>query len=343
MLTGKWLFLVLAVFPVLTDLLSTAASPSGFWSLFLPSLYYVSIVMGGLTLGWKAGLALACMAGLSHGLISHFLLAGPLVRLAAELLAFLVVGFAFFEERRQAADRRVEKAPQMAGLDPRTCVEQVSEIASELLREIRTPLASIEGAAFILSEDESDLANPAEFVEIIQRECHRVNAALAEINACTEPRPLTCETADLGSILSEVARLSALEVPDPAISLRTELAANLPFVWCDKKQILEILVPFVTAMMRALSGGGGSVLLAADKVDGQARIRLSLLGQTVRASDPADGRGAFSSVFDESGMLRLLAARRTVLQHGGTIQVAQTGSQKTLQSMTIPLYNGQRA
>jgi signal transduction histidine kinase len=343
MLTGKWLFVALAVCPVIAELISTNASPQGFWVYFVPSLYYVSIVIGGLAIGWKAGLALACIAGFSHAIISHFLMSGPLIRLEAELLAFLIVGFAFVEERRKATKRIVQLAPHRGWVDAKTCVEQVSEIATELLRQIRTPLASIEGAAFILKEEGSGLANPAEFVEIIERECRRVNAVLAEVNACTQARPLTCEAADLGSILAETARLAALEVPDPHISLRTEVAPNLPLVWCDKRQILEVLVPFVATTMRALSQGGGEVLLAADEVDGQARIRISVLGQTLRASDPAAGYGAFSSAFDEAGGLRLLAARRTVLEHGGTIQIAQTGSQKRLQFVTIPLYNGQRA
>jgi hypothetical protein len=41
------------------------------------------------------------------------------------------------------------------------------------------------------------------------------------------------------------------------------------------------------------------------------------------------------------GGIRLLAARRTVLQHGGRITLDQSGQMKKLISPTLPLYNGQ--
>jgi len=254
---------------------------------------------------------------------------------------FLVVGFAFIEQRRKLSVQ-TKFANQNERIDCSLCVEQVSEIASAMLREIRTPLASIEGAAFILKDDEGDVADPIEFIQIIHRECRRVQDVLAEIAGCAEMHPLTFAAADVGSLLEEAVRLSALEVPDPSIALRTDVDENLPMVWCDKKQILDILVPSITGTMRAITGGG-EVLLAADRSNGHARIRLAVLGQTVRAADPAGGRrGPFSSLDHDGGALRLLTARRILLQHGGTLQVAETGLSKKLQSITIPLYNGQR-
>ena len=342
MLTGKWLLAALGIVPVIADLLSTLASPSGFWAPFLQSLYYPAIVIGGLTFGWKAGLALACVAGFCHPVIFSLLMGSPWMRLEGQVLAFLVVGFAFVEERRRATERIRVRTPEGPGLiDSRACAEQLSELSAEILRQIRTPLASIEGATFLLKDNVSELGNPAEFIDIIARECRRVQGVLDEIAACAEVHPLTCEATDVESILSEAVRLSALEVPDPSISLRTEIAANLTLVWCDRRQIVEVLVSFVVGTMKAMSGGG-ELLLSAERLDHQARIRLSVLDQTVRAIDPASGRGAFSSTFDPSSGLRLLAARRTLLQHGGSVQMAPVGHLKKLQSITLPLYNRQR-
>jgi hypothetical protein len=76
--------------------------------------------------------------------------------------------------------------------------------------------------------------------------------------------------------------------------------------------------------------------------DGHARIQLRVQGQTLRSSDPAEGRGAYSSTFDASGGVRILAARRTVLQQGGTITLDQTGPLKKMISLTLPLYQDQK-
>jgi signal transduction histidine kinase len=214
-------------------------------------------------------------------------------------------------------------------------------IASEVLREIRTPVASIEGAAFILA-DTNEADNPGEFLEIIRTECDRLKRAMADISDCTESLPLRCEPADVASLLAEIVHLSALEHPDPNIVLRTEVASSLPPVWCDVTRIRQAIVPFVTSTMDSMLSGG-RILLAADRVDGHCRIQLKILEQTVRASDPGSGCGPYSSTSDPTAGHRNMASWRTVMQHGGTIRVEENGQTGKLQFLTLPLYNGERA
>jgi len=70
-------------------------------------------------------------------------------------------------------------------------LEQVSIIAREILLEVRTPLASIEGAASILEEGSKPEKSNA-FIEIIVSECKRVNRLLSDISESTEIIPLAC-------------------------------------------------------------------------------------------------------------------------------------------------------
>jgi signal transduction histidine kinase len=343
---GKWPIVALAIVPAAADLLAALASHTVFWSQFAQGFYYAGIVIAGLEFGWKVGLGLAVFAGIAHTLIASLLLSSSFVSLEAQVLAFLVVGFAFIEERRRATTRLTQaRAPEpkstSAYLESQVCVEQVFEIAFELIREIRTPLASIEGAAFILQENGLDSSRSAEFFDIIRKECRRVKHALTEISACTEVLPLHFQATDIGSMLAEVIHLSAREVPDPAIAIRTQVDSNLTRVWCDKTQILNLLVPFVVRAMQSMPDGG-EIMLAVDQADGQARIQLKILRQTVRASHVAERGDLFTSAFDTAADLRLLSARRTLLQHGGSIHVDRNGVHKMLSSLTIPLYNGQR-
>ena len=341
---ARWLASMLIGIPVLANLLVIVLSPGGFWEQFLPSLYYVSIVVGGLTLGWKAGLGIAVLAGSFYSLIGYFLLATPLVRLEAQLISLLIVGLAFVGQHRRTAAQQSRAGPALRTSEVQRSAEiaqQVSLVAGEMLREIRTPVASIEGAAFILT-DTKEVRNRGEFLEIIRTECDRLKRTLGEISDCTEFLPLRCEPVDVVSLLSEVVRLSALEHPDPDIVLRTEVVPSLPPIWCDVAQIRQAIVPFVTSAMDSMLGGG-QILLTADRVDGQCRIQLKILEQTVRASDPASGRGPYSSTFDATGGHRIMASWRTVMQHGGTIRVEENGQTRKLQFLTLPIYDGQRA
>src|SRR5215469_4486081 len=106
MFTRRRLFALLASIPVLADLVATTLVPTAFWVQLVPSLYYAAIVIAGLTLGWKLGLGMAFFSGVAHALIEYFLATNPLPRLGAEVIAFLVVGFALIEGRRLVNKRR---------------------------------------------------------------------------------------------------------------------------------------------------------------------------------------------------------------------------------------------
>jgi len=338
----KWVLLLIAI-PILADLTTALTHASPFWADFLPALYYAAIVFVGVRAGWKAGLGLALLGGAAHALIGGLIGASPLLRLEASVLAFLVVGFALIEDRRKSIPPPAmpsKPPPDSSVADTKQCVEQVSAIASELLREIRTPFASIEGAAYILEENTTELENRKEFVEIIRCECRRINRVLSEMEECTEVIPLKRSPTDAATLLGEVVRLSALGNPDPGISLRIEVAPDLPQLWCDPTRIEQTLVPFVTSTMCGMTGGG-ELLLSAVRENGHARIQLRVLGQTIHGADPFTGAGRYSSTFDASSGVRVLAARRTVLQHGGTMAVEQAGYTKRLSFLTLPLYNGQ--
>ena len=341
MFTSRRSFVVLASIPVVADLLITTLGHSAFWSQLLPAFYYGAIVIAGLTLGWKAGLGMAFLSALAHSLISYFLEATPISRLEAQLIAFLVVGFALIEQRRRGNSQREQtsrKAPESGPMiAPEVCSQQLSAIASELINEARAPLSSIEGASFILEED-PELPHPEEFIQIIRRECNRLSHAFAEISASTQELHLNREPTDISTVLGEVVRLSSLEIPAPTIDLRTEVAPNLPQVWCDKAAISQAIAPFVASAMNAMPNGG-EIMLTAERQNGQARIHLKVLGQTVRASDVAAGRGPHSATFDLESGLRIVAARRTLLQHGGMLQVEQAGRARKLVFFTLPLYN----
>jgi signal transduction histidine kinase len=334
-----WLVGALLVVPVISDIIASTAALPVFWAQFLPNLYYAAIVVAGLEYGWKAGLSLAIFSAVSHALVDTIFLSKALLQLEASTLAFLIVGFAFFERRRSSTELPPPAVSARIG-NGNQAVSQLAEVSSELLREVRTPFASIEGAAYLLEESGSNFENQKEFVEIIRNECRRVNRILTEIEQSTNIIPLHMAAVDPATLLSEVVRQAALAHPDPAIKLRIDVSPELPPLWCDAAQVEQSIVPFVTSAMSGM-GSGGEFLLAAHRENGHARIQLRIIGQSIQATDPVVGRGKYSATFDASCGVRVVAARRTIMQHGGTVVVEQSGHIKRISSLTLPLYNGQ--
>jgi thiamine transporter ThiT len=133
----RWLFVLVLSVPILADLFSSVFLRSEFRRQLLPEFYYAGIVIAGLELGWKAGLAAGILSGIFHPAIGGLFWGGPVTRLEAQLLAFLGVGFALIQQRGHGAGTRnplrgsaVESAGQ--GVRGEDYLEQASPMASEL-------------------------------------------------------------------------------------------------------------------------------------------------------------------------------------------------------------------
>jgi signal transduction histidine kinase len=328
----KFVLVLLFLVPVGADLLASTVLHAGFWSLFLPNLYYACIVIAGLESGWKAGLIFALLGGLCHGLIARWLLASPFVRLEAQLVAFLVVGFALLETRRRTKSRE----PSTQEIRVEEWLEQDSAMVQELVQSLNTPFASIEGAAYLLNEDSASPNRRKEFVGIIMKECRRTHAILSELSESAVFVPLSCRPTDASSMLAEIARRATQEYPNPHVSLRVETSSDLAPLWCDRERIEHTIVPFVSDALETVSAGG-EILLAADRWNNQARIRLMILGRNVRGRDSAGVPEPHSGFNIDSA--RIMEARRTVLQHRGTLELDSAGPRRGFLLLTLPLYN----
>jgi two-component system sensor histidine kinase PilS (NtrC family) len=115
--------------------------------------------------------------------------------------------------------RRAEEA-----LRQRERLATLGRFAAKIAHEIRNPLASISGAAELLSEgvNEEDKA----LTGIVQREVDRLNGLLKQVLEFSKPQPLLRRPISLAALAQEVAALFQLQLgADIAFSLSVEDAS----------------------------------------------------------------------------------------------------------------------
>src|SRR6185437_788965 len=101
----------------------------------------------------------------------------------------------------------------------------LGQLSAGLAHEIRNPLASIEGATAILLREPPSEDRRVEFLEIIRKECRRLNRLLTNFLNFAKPVPPEYQTIELEPIIDSVLALAEHSVPRDRISLRKDLPA----------------------------------------------------------------------------------------------------------------------
>ncbi len=204
------------------------------WQAALQHLYLVPIMYAALRYGWRGGLVTTAAAAASY--LPH-LVSGRMVQpypgymlsrilsLVEYFAAAAVVGVLAEKDRRQRLElERTTRDLERVHYELAGSIEQmkrserlyaVGQLAAGLAHEIRNPIASIAGAAGILERHPSDEARRRVCLEIITKECARLNRLLTEAFS-TSPgraRQLPEDPAGTGRGIRDRARRACRRAP----------------------------------------------------------------------------------------------------------------------------------
>ncbi len=316
------------------------------WQYVLQRLYYVPIVLAGLFCGWRGGLAIAMICSVGYGIginlenTPNYDLLDDLL----ELLVFVLVGSitgiladrqkSTAEELRRVYQELQENFERMKRAERLSAIGQLS---AGLAHEIRNPLASIEGAARVVQKQPDDAERRHEFLDIIQKECRRLNGLLTNFLNFAKPRELHLEQVSLPSLCDSVITLAATSVEAQAIQFRKEIDSDLPLLQCDAAQMKQVLLNLVLNAVQAMPKGG-EVILAAHRGAKGVQMEVRDQGQGIA---PAQRERIFDPFFTTKPAgtgLGLSVAYQIVEQHKGELRVESSNENGTVFSISLPVW-----
>jgi two-component system, NtrC family, sensor histidine kinase HydH len=322
----------------------------------LQNLYVLPIVIAALYRGWRGGLLAAIFSSVCDTLVTLSVQPSPefvrnqLASQTAEAVDFVLVGLVagILADRQREQKKALQKTTEQLGLANRELQENyermkrterlyaIGQLSAGLAHEIRNPLASLSGTIGILRRNPSAAEKRSECLDIMDKECRRLNNLLTSFLDYAKPRPPRLLEIDIPPILDSVVGLVSHTLDQKAIAFRKETALRLPVVKCDPEQLKQVLVNLLINAIQA-SSDGGEILLQARMRGSSLHIQVKDQGVGVRAEDLDKIFDPFYTTKENGTGLGLSVAYQIIEQLGGSVTAERNVDRGMTFSVLLPV------
>lgn len=235
------------------------------------------------------------------------------------------------ERERQTIEGELEKT--RVTLVRQTRLAALGQLLGSITHELRNPLALIRNATYLLRRRLSLTDERAsEYLNMIESEVDASNRMIQDLQSLSRGRVPDKELIDLAQHIEE-AQLRA-RVP-PTVACRVVLRPDPFEIFADAGQLRQVLVNLLTNACQAMRQRGG-LTIQANRVNGWDLVTISDTGPGV----PEDlRRSIFEPLFTTkpNGFgLGLTICRHIVEQHGGSIELLESGREGAAFEIRLP-------
>ncbi|MFZ0547278.1 MAG: GAF domain-containing sensor histidine kinase [Candidatus Promineifilaceae bacterium] len=220
---------------------------------------------------------------------------------------------------------------------------QQTDWIAELMHEIKTPLLAITTASELLARQSSPAEQ--ELVDMIQKQTNRLSKLtrdFLELSRLESGRVhLALETVDLPKLVGEVVELEASRAAKKQVTIRTEIAADLPPVRVDPARLQQVMINLLSNAIK-YNQAGGHVTIRVSIEDANTLIEVSDTGRGIEPGNLAHLFDRFYRVPASEGSsegtgLGLPIAKEIIEAHHGRIKVISQPGEGSTFSCCIPL------
>ncbi|MBV8865066.1 MAG: sensor histidine kinase [Acidobacteriaceae bacterium] len=350
LLSRKLIFIALGVIGFLHYV---TPLPSAHWLYIVQRLYYFPIVLAGLSWGRRGGVGIAIVAA------ALFMIGTPAIWTVApvdvldqclEVVVFLLVGLVtgILTDKRKKDDSALrEKTQQLnsvyqelrenfEGMKRAERLSALGQLSAGLAHEIRNPLASIEGAATVVQRESHSDERRREFLEIIQKECRRMNGLLSNFLDFARPAQPHLKLVDVDGLLDSVIVLASHAEKNGRVTFQKQLQGDLSIVECDPEQLKQVLLNLTMNAVQA-TPEEGVILLAAHQNETHLMLDVHDPGPGISSDELERIFDPFFTTKEGGTGLGLSVAHQIVTQHGGTLTVSRNSPEGATFRISLPL------
>ena len=220
-----------------------------------------------------------------------------------------------------------------------------SDLIAEMVHELRTPLASLSAAAYLLEHSQISAAQRSDLAKIIYGETQRLNemsTAFLDLARLESGRAIfNLEFFDIPPLLKESLDVMQSRAQESQVKLSIGPHPILPPIQADRSKLKQVLLNLMSNAIK-YNRPGGSVNLSANTTDQELSIAVSDTGVGI---SPESMPHLFEKFYrvkcDESTIsgtgLGLSICQRIILSHHGRIEVTSEPDKGSTFTIYLPI------
>jgi PAS domain S-box-containing protein len=245
-------------------------------------------------------------------------------------------------ERRRADEERERLRQVQADLAHLSRVTTMGELTASLAHEIKQPISAAATNAQTclrwLGRDQPDVAEARDAASRMVNDVTRAADIISRISSLFKKGALQRELVDVNELIREMIVLLRSEANRFFISIRTELAEDIPRVMADRVQLQQVFMNLMLNGIDAMKGtnGRGELTIKSEAGDAQLLISVSDTGVGLPPERADQIFRAFFTTKDNGTGMGLPISRSIIESHGGRLWAAGASGRGATFQFTLP-------
>jgi PAS domain S-box-containing protein len=228
------------------------------------------------------------------------------------------------EERKRAEEERERLRRLESHLAHTNRLSMLGELTASLAHEINQPIGAVIASAGAslrwLDREQPELQRAREAITRIKDDGKRAADIIAGLKAFYRKEGSPQRTLlDVNEVVGEMLVLLRGEAERHAVSMRTQLAPELPAVRADRVQLQQVLMNLMVNGIEAMGPAGGKLVICTSRSDDGVKVSVSDTGPGIPADKLEHIFNAFVTTKPAGTGMGLAISRTIVESHEGRL------------------------
>jgi PAS domain S-box-containing protein len=218
---------------------------------------------------------------------------------------------------------------------------EVGALAAGIAHELRNGLSPISGSVEILQRELKLEGENHQLMELITRECNRLNRFVTDLLAYSRERALVRMPVDLDEVLSELCETLRRDPrAEPRVRIVYRPGEGAAEIQADREQLRQVWLNLARNALDAMEGAGEFSVSWRLERPGQVVVEFADTGSGILPEHVARVGQLFFTTKKGGTGLGLPIAQRIVERHGGKLTLLPAGARGTIARITLPATAG---